>query len=113
MAYYLDINFKMMASDLSVVRERLSLRVLLLVPGQKVKFNKVINELKYQFLCFQIFCKALQLCLINQFINKKTLSEMKLTLLFVQFDEPQNGVAPGQAVVCYDGDQVLGGGWID
>ena len=33
--------------------------------------------------------------------------------LQVEFDEPQNGVAPGQAVVCYDGDQVLGGGWID
>jgi len=31
----------------------------------------------------------------------------------VEFDEPQNGVAPGQAVVCYDDDQVLGGGWID
>jgi tRNA-specific 2-thiouridylase len=33
--------------------------------------------------------------------------------LNIEFDEPQNGVAPGQAVVCYDGDQVLGGGWID
>jgi tRNA-specific 2-thiouridylase len=33
--------------------------------------------------------------------------------LEVQFQEPQFGVAPGQAVVCYDGDQVLGGGWID
>ncbi len=33
--------------------------------------------------------------------------------LDIQFDAPQNGVAPGQAVVCYDGDQVLGGGWID
>ena len=31
----------------------------------------------------------------------------------VNFDEPQHGVAPGQAVVCYDGDRVLGGGWID
>lgn len=31
----------------------------------------------------------------------------------VAFDEPQMGVAPGQAVVCYDGDRVLGGGWID
>lgn len=30
----------------------------------------------------------------------------------VAFDEPCYGVAPGQAVVCYDGDQVLGGGWI-
>ena len=32
--------------------------------------------------------------------------------LKVAFDEPRNGVAPGQAVVCYDGDRVLGGGWI-
>ena len=25
----------------------------------------------------------------------------------------QDGVAPGQAVVIYEGDRVLGGGWID
>lgn len=31
----------------------------------------------------------------------------------VTFDEPQSAIAPGQAVVCYDGDVVLGGGWID
>ncbi|MFV1968018.1 MAG: tRNA 2-thiouridine(34) synthase MnmA [Pirellulaceae bacterium] len=33
--------------------------------------------------------------------------------LSVVFDEPRFGVAPGQAVVCYDGDRVLGGGWIE
>ena len=31
----------------------------------------------------------------------------------VRFDEPVEAVTPGQAVVCYDGDVVLGGGWID
>ena len=31
----------------------------------------------------------------------------------VAFDEPQTAIAPGQAVVFYDGDFVLGGGWID
>ena len=31
----------------------------------------------------------------------------------VQFDEPQRGGAPGQAVVCYEGTKVICGGWID
>jgi len=31
----------------------------------------------------------------------------------VRFHEPCRGIAPGQAAVCYDGDRVLGGGWIE
>ncbi len=31
----------------------------------------------------------------------------------VEFFDPCYGVAPGQAAVCYRGDEVLGGGWID
>lgn len=30
----------------------------------------------------------------------------------VQFREPQNAVTPGQALVLYDGEAMLGGGWI-
>ena len=30
----------------------------------------------------------------------------------VRFDEPQTAVTPGQAVAFYDGDRLLGGGWI-
>ncbi|MEC9095047.1 MAG: tRNA 2-thiouridine(34) synthase MnmA [Planctomycetota bacterium] len=33
-------------------------------------------------------------------------------VLEVEFDQPIHGIAPGQAVVCYDGDLVIGGGWI-
>jgi tRNA-specific 2-thiouridylase len=33
--------------------------------------------------------------------------------LAVRFDEPQSAVTPGQAVVCYDGEELIGGGWID
>jgi tRNA-uridine 2-sulfurtransferase len=31
----------------------------------------------------------------------------------VRLDAPQEGVAPGQACVIYDGERVLGGGWIE
>lgn len=32
---------------------------------------------------------------------------------WLRFESPEYGVAPGQAAVLYDGDRVLGGGWIE
>ena len=42
-----------------------------------------------------------------------TVSPLEGGRLHVRLHEPRSGVAPGQAVVCYSGDRVLGGGWIE
>ena len=56
-------------------------------------------------------------CLAQIRYNSKatpaTVEPVSAGRIHVTFDEPQFGVAPGQAVVCYNGDQVLGGGWIE
>lgn len=33
--------------------------------------------------------------------------------IVIRFDEPQEAITPGQAVVLYSGERVLGGGWIE
>jgi tRNA-uridine 2-sulfurtransferase len=36
-----------------------------------------------------------------------------LSRIEVRFDQPQRAITPGQAAVFYDGDFILGGGWIE
>ena len=42
-----------------------------------------------------------------------TLSFMGQGRVRFEFNEPQWAITPGQALVCYEGDRVLGGGWIE
>ncbi len=44
--------------------------------------------------------------------RRATLHVLPGALVQVAFDEPEHAVAPGQAAVFYDGDTVLGGGFI-
>ncbi len=49
----------------------------------------------------------------NSDAHPATANVLENNRLQIEFNSPQFGVAPGQAVVCYDGDRVLGGGWIE
>ncbi len=42
-----------------------------------------------------------------------TLTQTGPDEIVVRFDEPQSAITPGQAVVCFDHDVVLAGGWIE
>ncbi|CAN5868018.1 tRNA 2-thiouridine(34) synthase MnmA [soil metagenome] len=42
-----------------------------------------------------------------------TIEPMEADRVCLAFDEPQSAIAPGQALVMYQGDEVVGGGWID
>ncbi len=44
--------------------------------------------------------------------QKATVEQLDADTLRVVFDEPQRAITPGQAVVLYDGDRVVGGGII-
>ena len=41
-----------------------------------------------------------------------TLTVVSADTVYFEFDDPQWAITPGQALVCYDGEKVLGGGWI-
>ena len=41
-----------------------------------------------------------------------TLSIISPDIVHFEFDTPQWAITPGQAFVCYEGEKVLGGGWI-
>lgn len=41
-----------------------------------------------------------------------TITPIETSRVRVEFDEPQPAITPGQAAVFYDGDVVVGGGWI-
>ena len=41
-----------------------------------------------------------------------TITPIENNRVKVLFDEPQRAITPGQATVFYDGDEVVGGGWI-
>lgn len=69
------------------------------------RLNWLISEVPQKFVCRAKI----------RYLHAPAAARVELVangLAHVHFEEPQFGVAPGQAVVFYKGDRVLGGGWI-
>ena len=65
-------------------------------------------------------CNWMETSVSEVTVKLRSVSEPSAATLFVNDDgtaeihlhAPQYGISPGQAAVCYDGNRVLGGGWI-
>lgn len=64
------------------------------------------TRLKNNFSCFAKIRYASQLA-------KANVIQMKDNRLKIQFEQPQRAPSPGQSIVFYNDDIVIGGGYID
>ena len=72
---------------------------------QANRLNWLIDNPSRQFQCMAKI----------RYLHPPAKAEVEITgddQMTIRFTDLQYGVAPGQAVVCYEGDHVLGGGWI-
>ena len=56
---------------------------------------------------------ALHCCAKSGFPENVAGTDIKGAEATIRFDNPEYGVAPGQAAVIYAGERVVGGGWIE
>jgi tRNA-specific 2-thiouridylase len=87
-----------------------------LVAGYKKDvFKKSLTAERVNWIAVDGIDKPLKVMAKIRYNHKKaraTVTDTGGGLIRVDFDSPQESPTPGQAVVLYDGDIVLGGGWI-
>jgi tRNA-specific 2-thiouridylase len=70
-----------------------------------------INLLKYEDLYGKDVTVSTKIRYKHEGVSSRV-TQLSNDKIRIDFDEPVTGVAPGQAAVFYEGDDVIGGGWI-
>lgn len=87
----------------------------IIVGTKKDVFKKELIADNLNWIPFDVPSKTFRAKAKIRYKHKKadaTISVLNKDEVKVVFDEPQEAPTPGQAVVFYDGDAVMGGGWI-
>ena len=99
---------------LYVCRKDLDKNKVVLAPNDRL-FQDTLEAGELNFISGEYPRGAFRCCAKIRYKQKEapaTVTPIDENRVKVVFDEPQRGITPGQAVVFYDGDQVLGGGRI-
>ena len=99
---------------LYVCRKDLEKNQVVLAPNERL-FRDTLEAEELNFISGEYPRGSFRCCAKIRYKQKEapaTVTPIDENRVKVVFDEPQRGITPGQAVVFYDGDQVLGGGRI-
>ena len=99
---------------LYVCRKDLEKNQVVLAPNERL-FRDTLEAGELNFISGEYPRGSFRCCAKIRYKQKEapaTVTPIDENRVKVVFDEPQRGITPGQAVVFYDGDQVLGGGRI-
>jgi tRNA-specific 2-thiouridylase len=99
---------------LYVYRVRPETNEIVVAPRQHLFSQSLIAE-DFHWIGRKPDAKAIKVQALIRYRHKPaegTLTILSANLVRCEFDEPQWAITPGQALVCYDGERVLGGGWI-
>jgi tRNA-specific 2-thiouridylase len=87
----------------------------IIIGEEKELYKNELMAKNLNWIGIKNFKKPLQVKAKIRYKHKESeavISSEGKNLVKVEFSQPQRAITPGQAVVFYDGDEVLGGGWI-
>ena len=99
---------------LYVCRIRPEINEIVVAPRQHL-FSRSLIAKDFHWIGHKPDAKAIKVQAQMRYRHKPaegTLTMLSASRVRCEFDEPQWAITPGQALVCYDGERVLGGGWI-